>query len=296
MARDKDWREAPMELPWLDDLGRLAGGLALLGIGILIGAGVFNGDPGYTTNLYTEFLSIAATVVILNRLAERRDDRRRVEDDKARLIRDAGSSSNETAKAAISELARRDWLRDEDSLLAGADLRWANMADANLRHANLARARLYRAHLTNARMYDVNLSEADMEEVDLHNADLVEANLSNVAGRKANLSRANLHLANVAEADLRDADISEARLRGANFSEATISNADLSYADLRGANLSGADLRGADLTGALLDLATLTDDERTFSDARLLPTSLDGATMPDGEVYHPLMDLSRYTG
>jgi hypothetical protein len=105
----------------------------------------------------------------------------------------------------------------------------------------------------------VSLKQADLSGADLSGADL----------RGANLSRANL-----GGADLSYAALIVADLRGANLSEADLSGADLRGAGLFRANLRGANLRGADLTDANVS-------EQQLRSA----ASLEGATMPDGEVY-----------
>jgi pentapeptide repeat protein len=70
-------------------------------------------------------------------------------------------------------------------------------------------------------------------------------------------------------ADLRGATLSDATLRGAILSEA-----DLREADLRGAKLENATLSGANLEGA----RGVTDDQLAAA------SSLQGTTMPDGQI------------
>lgn len=209
-------------------MGQLLGGTVILIIGIIIGAVLFNSDNifslepfGYWTNFYTEMIGIGVTVFILNRLAERREVLRM----KERLIRDAGSTSNETAKAAISELWKRGWLIGKGGLLQGADLRRANLTCANMRHANLKKANLFRAVLEDAEMYDVDLSNTDLMSAFMCGVDLVDADLSN--------------------AFLKGADLSDATLVRVNFSNANLSKVDMTGASLIEANLSGAILEGA---------------------------------------------------
>ena len=65
-------------------------GFSILALGVLIGAMIFS--DGYDTNVYTELLSVVATIAILDRRSERRERKRQESETKARLIREAGST------------------------------------------------------------------------------------------------------------------------------------------------------------------------------------------------------------
>jgi uncharacterized protein YjbI with pentapeptide repeats len=129
--------------------------------------------------------------------------------------------------------------------LVGADLRGANLRMGNLSGANL--------------------SMADLSRADLREADLREANL-----RAAILLRTNMRVAMLTGADLQRVLMSNATLMGADLREANLSMANLSGVNLRQANLSRANLSGA---------FGWTDAQ--FSAA----SSLESATMPDGQTY-----------
>jgi uncharacterized protein YjbI with pentapeptide repeats len=129
-----------------------------------------------------------------------------------------------------------------------------------------------------------------LEETDLSGVDLSGANLTDADLRDALLLEAELLFAL-----LRDANLSGADLYGANLTDADLTNADLSGAYLSGANLSGAYLSGADLSGAYLSEANLrytTLDEADLRGAEGVTqeqlaqaSSLEGATMPNGQKY-----------
>jgi hypothetical protein len=103
---------------------------------------------------------------------------------------------------------------------------------------------------------------------------------------------AHARLVGLEGADLRKADLREARLishsrkeavslEHANLEGADLVDADLEKADLRGAALKGAGLRGAKLCGAdLTDAEGITNEK-----LELQASSLEGATMPDGQKY-----------
>jgi hypothetical protein len=117
---------------------------------------------------------------------------------------------------------------------------------------------------------------------------LYEARLINRCRLVLNLSGAYLVDAHLWQYKLSRADLSDATLSGANLSGANLSGADLSDATLSGANLSRGfknmpdgskvSVSGADLSGANLSEAEVTGEQ--LSQAK----SLEGATMPDGQV------------
>ncbi len=85
---------------------------------------------------------------------------------KHRLIREAGSRSNDIVISALEWLDREGWLTGEYGLLNGADLREARSQDASLDEANLQNAKLSK---TNSR--SAILKEAKFLETNLQNAD-----------------------------------------------------------------------------------------------------------------------------
>src|SRR5688572_32691107 len=62
--------------------------------------------------------------------------------------------------------------RSSDLNLAGASLRWTNLAEANLEGADLRGARLQRAHLEGAHLEAAELGGANLEEAYLQLAHL----------------------------------------------------------------------------------------------------------------------------
>ena len=209
---------------------QLLGGGVILVVGILIGALFFADKDSYAMNVVTEGFGVVAgvlvTVLVVDRLNERRDEQRQTEELKTRLVREAGSRSNHVAIAAIEQLRHHGWLMGDDGLLKGQTLAEADLSGANLRSANLSDAGFWRA----------NLQGADLWWTELTGAHLVEANLS----------KASMFGAKVEVADLRAAD-----LRGANMNGANFELADLRYADMRGADLEGAKFDGARLLSAI---------------------------------------------
>jgi len=135
---------------------------------------------------------------------------------------------------------------------------------------------LHEADLINENQPVFLLKGADLSRADLRYADLSEPGID--------LSGAKLIEANLDEADLSDANLAAANIPHADLSDAYMVNADLSYATLSpgyfkglpippATNLSGADLSHADLTRASVNLKQLEQAK-----------SLEGATMPDGQI------------
>jgi hypothetical protein len=89
------------------------GRVLLVVLCILVLKVIFQNDGDFVKNLSMEILSILAMVLVLDWLAERRDDQTRTKDLQERLVMEARSQSNETAKSAVDELRHRGWLVGE---------------------------------------------------------------------------------------------------------------------------------------------------------------------------------------
>ena len=259
----------------------LLGGLALLLIGIFIGAMFFGGgNQDYHMNLFTEAMGIAATVFVVNRWYVHHDRERL----KRRLVREAGSRSNDLARAAIGQLHDEGWLEGDNGLLRKANLsraNWENME--GLHKVNLQGAKLENANLKNAILSEANLQEAKLSGATLENAylggvNLQETRLSGVNLEKAYLCGANLQKAKLFVVNLEKASLNDANLRGAWMIRADLQGTYLYNANLQGANLSYANLREtewlgtANLEGAQLCMADLQDVD-------LLGTNLQNANL-----------------
>lgn len=194
--------------------GEIGYGLLLILIGALLGRFLlFPQDAGYNTNLYTEALSVILTILVLDRLADRRSEKELKES----LLARAKSRNNAVASGAIDEIRARGWLTGEDGLLKGAVLHDANLEKVNLRAANLAGADLWEANLAEANLMYANLADAEMEQANLTHASVEEANLSGGNFEKANLAGASLGGANLVGAYLLDANLDDALFWGAIF-------------------------------------------------------------------------------
>lgn len=196
----------------------------------------FIGD--FYANVSTELTSIAITVLIIDTLNRRREQRLGESKEREQFTRQLGSSINEVAKRAAEELRARGWLTD------------GSLQECDLRIANLEEAKLWKA---------------DLQGVNLQWAKLKKANLNGSILVGANLTQANLQAARCGGADLRGANLFEAKLYRVNFNGAYLREANLTGAHLEGARLDGADLRNANLEGAHLDDLTVLPDGSPWS-------------------------------
>lgn len=186
---------------------RIFGGLVLVGIGVLLGAHFFARDSGYGTNLYTEFISIAVTVFIIDIMNSRRDERRREHELTDRLLREARSPEEEVARHAYHELRERGLTFGDKSILQGVNLRGTTPGRVNLGESNLVLADFYGSHLSESWFHQANLESANLAESNLDktwffDARLVNANLQGAFAENAYLIRANLTGANLKYANL----------------------------------------------------------------------------------------------
>jgi Pentapeptide repeats (8 copies) len=160
--------------------------------------------------------------------------------------------------------------------------------------------------LNNAGLDGANLSELTLHNACLNGADLRCANLHGADLESSNLHLADLRGANLASADLSDVNLTEANLlpydkkhparwskhnidkrntlnNGDSFSRKGLTVTNLSKATLRGAQLGDAWLGGANLSDADLTDADLRDAKVTKEQLGQVK-SLEGATMPDGQI------------
>lgn len=257
-ARRREQERIRKEYP---DLYYYAVGVALVVVLMIAGYALFPDRDGYLTNLFTEAASVAVTLLVLNRMAEAREKRQRKGQLKQDLIYRMRSRVNDEAVRAVEELALYGWLFD------------GTLSRVFLEGANLEKAPLWRANLERAAAWGVNLKQADLES-----AILVKARLRETVLEEANLSRA--------------------YLQGADLDSANLKKASLDYANLAGGVLDGADLRGACLMQTCLSGASIKDANLTQTvlwGANLEGADFEGATLPNGDKWHPGYDMSIFT-
>lgn len=153
----------------------------------------------YQANIVMECLSIGITVLIIERLYERRSKT----GEKKALISQLSKAEHLFAIEALRQLRERNWLTD--GTLIGADLTLANLVAVDLSRANLSRVNLCGAKLTDAKLAGANLGEALLSVAMLNGADMFATNLRRANLSGARLIGATLSAANLDEANLRSA-------------------------------------------------------------------------------------------
>jgi uncharacterized protein YjbI with pentapeptide repeats len=140
---------------------------------------------------------------------------------------------------------------------------------------------LYESGLIHQDKQVVSLEGANLRGANLIGVNLVAANLNGVNLNGAHLFRVNLNGANLRGANLWGADLRGVNLIGANLVGVKLFEADLQGAILRASNFELANFLGADLNQADLTHAQGVTNEQLEQQA----SSLEGATMPDGQKY-----------
>lgn len=139
----------------------------------------------FYSNYFAEIVGIVVTVYLIDRLNQKRDERREAQLEKEKLIVQTRSVDKNEAVLAIRLLGQRGWLPD-------INLQYANLEKCNLSGANLDRANLSKANLSGADLRGADLRGADLSGADLWGANLTRASLSGASLSGANLIGADL--------------------------------------------------------------------------------------------------------
>ncbi|MCB8980378.1 MAG: pentapeptide repeat-containing protein [Ardenticatenaceae bacterium] len=129
----------------------------------------------FYANLSSELVSIAVTVLIIDRLSERRE----IKLMKSRLIREMKSNDNSTALKAVGELRGLGWLNDgslKNNEMWSANLEAAILHKSDLSFVDFGRANLRSSDLREAKLTNTVLTEVDFTNARLRPSQLVEAN------------------------------------------------------------------------------------------------------------------------
>jgi uncharacterized protein YjbI with pentapeptide repeats len=178
-----------------------------------------------------------------------------------------------------------------ESDLITVDRRVVDLTGADFTRADLGKVSLSKADLSGAILSEANMSEAVLEHVDLSLANLSSADLSEAKLAGANLRGAELLFVYTYTASVGGTQLSYADLEGADLSEAVFDS--VYWKESKAMNLdrrsgavyipgpgvsTNASLIGANLKRANLHDAKLTDEQ--LAECK----SLEGATMPDGQI------------
>lgn len=303
-------------------------GFGFVALGIWIGSYIFTDTNGYFTNVFTEIVSVIATIFVIDRINQWRADQQL----KIRLLNELRSPVSATAVTALDWLRRENWIDStyfvdsdfrranwEGAFIGGLNFEKAQLSNvtlvsvtnnddiyehpinfrfANLKGANLSHASLSYSNFEKAKLWGANLSYAELEKAQFAHADLWRAELDKADIKRANFEGANLKSASLQNSDLwssilTNANLTGVNLCGANISDAILEDADLGHARLECTILSHSDLsrvnlRGASLRGAYLIGANMNDIKWDI-------IGVNPTILPDSTEWSPDKDIERFT-
>jgi uncharacterized protein YjbI with pentapeptide repeats len=193
----------------------------------------------FYANVASSLISIALTVLLIDRLYERRE----AEYLKQQLIREMGSNDKGFALRAAKEISARGWLtdgsiRDSDlsqAALIGAVLDRAIFTGVIFDHAQLNGARLKGVRISGGSYRGTIFIDAVMDDAVVKDgADFIGAYFAGASLRHAELPGATLEETDLIRTDLTKANLAGARLRRADLAESVLDGANLERANLAG--------------------------------------------------------------
>ncbi|GEM_PF-6656518 len=217
-------------------------GIVLLITLLFLGIRIFPIDE-YWLNIFTEFLSIVATIGVLNEIAKYRETRQR----HTQTIENVSSPVQAIAVTAASSLLRNGYLQGKKS----------ELRDKDLSHADLRRVRLPNSNLDGTIMRKVKLDECYLREASLQGVDLSVASVTH-----ADLSGAEMHYSTLVGANLTQTDLTYVKFVDAMLLNAILVNCNLSHANLEGANLKNTNLKGANMDEVKCNHRTILPDDQ----------------------------------
>lgn len=215
-------------------------------------------------------------------------DMRRVRGWRARFVR-ARLAGADLSAANLYDAVFRDADMRRVNLTAakliGADMRNADLGLVDLVAENLWKGTIFPSRLVGTLLAGADLRKANLVKADMRGALLGCAKLDNADFGSANLSGADLRSASLRGTELGRADLTNANMGCTNLTGANLSNAMLAGANLDGANLSGTDFSPRLLGRAVRGLTQKQLDQAIAEPGR--PPELDGAL--DSETNEPLV-------
>ncbi len=152
------------------------------------------------SNLVWEFIGIAMTVLIIDRIYQSQETRQ----EKQTLLRQMRSQDDHIVFDTVERLRTQGWLAD--GTLSGQTLVGARFGSLNLSQADLSASNLREADLKAAQLYGADLEAADLNDANLQRGNLENARLTGTILAGVNLSAANLSGASASAEQLRQAD------------------------------------------------------------------------------------------
>ena len=204
-------------------------GLSIAITGHIYEHGAFNLQffiSDFYSNFGTEFISIAITVLILDKLSQQRQIKIEEERLKKELLNRVRSQVNDQAIFALEQLALMGLLFNGE--LEDADFSHANLHQAHfISNYNPEGAELKGANFRSARLTEAWFYNADLENASMRHAKLQKSHLFNTNLRKAGLQGAHFEGAYFFGADLSDATADNIHFEDANIWETNLFNTNI---------------------------------------------------------------------
>jgi uncharacterized protein YjbI with pentapeptide repeats len=215
----------------------------------------------FYANLATELVGLAISVLIFDRLA----DRRLRLQQRGRATRQLRSTDPRFAADALEELRVEGWLFDgslnaaqlQRSQLYDADMKRARLTRADFSGASLGRSSFRECLARGAIFQSAELNGADFADADVEGADFCAAALAGASFRGANTRRVKLERANLERSDWRGAHLLEIVAPGTTWECADLSNALVVRATLPRCNMVSVELTGTLFCGSDLTRTSL---------------------------------------
>lgn len=259
------------------DFYRIAGGLTLVILGVWIGSLIFT--DGYRSNIYTELLSIIATVLVLDRINQWRHKQNL----KARLWNEIHSPASQTAVTALEWLRRENWLRE--STFESANLERVSWNGAFIGHLSFRNANLRNSHLTgvtNAPILDAEQGSQKYNFVDFQGAKMESAKLDNCILASCNFGDAKLWDSSFEGANLEHSFFTDVMAVNANFRHTSLENANMTNSHFTDCNFRNCNAEGTNFSGSSLDHVNMKNSiliGAIFKQATLRHANLSGADL-----------------
>jgi uncharacterized protein YjbI with pentapeptide repeats len=268
--------------------------LALIVVAILIfiGGQIFiNQIEDYKLNLCASFLDLTITILVLDRLAERRAQRQRLQN----LIYKMSSSVHTEARRAVEELKYLGWFSDGSMRgariifadLGGIDFTWHPQTDfrnITITDSNLNECVLNGIDMSGSMLLNSRLRKSDLSGVIWTHCRLLSNGMQGSCLNYAKIVGSTAGGNVFADCDMQNCTLERTLFDEASFEHANLSTASLKFSSFFKGNLTNAVFTDAELEHADFCMADLTGSQIT--DKQLKACSrLWGATMPNGQRY-----------
>ena len=177
---------------------------------------IFNVFNDFYANVSSELISIVITVLVLDRLNERRQNAQELR----RLTALMNSDENMITKIAVAELRARGWL--ENNSLKGSHFHEANLKKARLESVVMERCSFFRSNMEGAILSKSNFNQSHFTLTNLRRASMSDTNFQDSSLANADLAFSTIVGCNLRKTNLAGVNLKNAVLLDCQFDEGTI--------------------------------------------------------------------------